>query len=139
MGPGAENIELVLPCDEQAPSAVRQALGKVADGEWAMGDALLVASELVTNAVRHSGCGEHHQIQVRVGLRGPKSLVIDVHDPGLTSEKAELGVSFADGGFGLRLVNQLAVAWGSERHDDYRVWAEVALSRGPVELPPATW
>lgn len=100
-----------------------------------MGDALLVASELVTDAVRHSGCREHHQIEIRLDLREAEHLVIDVRDPGLTSQRAELRDSSIHGGFGLQLVDQLAVSWGSERRDDYRVWADVALSSGSVDLP----
>jgi anti-sigma regulatory factor (Ser/Thr protein kinase) len=131
----AEVIELDLPCDEHAPSTVRQALSGVADEWWALGDAMLVASELVTNAVRHSGCGEHHQIHVRLDLREAEHLVIDVRDPGFTSEKAELRDGSIRGGFGLQLVDQLSVAWGSDRRDDYRVWADVALPAGLLDLP----
>lgn len=92
-----------------------------------MGDAILVASELVTNAVRRSGRAEHHQIQVSVKLRG-EHLVIDVRDPGLSDEDAEVGDGLELGGFGLLIVDRLAVRWGSERECGYRVWAEVPLS-----------
>ncbi len=91
-----------------------------------MGDAILVASELVTNAVRHSGCAEHDQIQVSVKLRG-EHLVIDVRDPGLSDQAPEIRAGPEWGGFGLQIVDQLAVRWGSERECGYRVWAEVLL------------
>ncbi len=123
---GLPDLELDLPCDDRAPSAVRQALSDGADRLWAIGDAILVASELVTNAVRHSGCGEHHQIQVRVTLRGER-LVIDVRDPGLSDQDAEVRAGPEFGGFGLQIIEQLALRWGSERKRGYRVWAEIPL------------
>jgi anti-sigma regulatory factor (Ser/Thr protein kinase) len=126
------DLELGLPCDDRAPSAVRQALSDGADQSWAMGDAMLVASELVTNAVRHSGCGEHDQIQVSVKLRD-EHLVIDVRDPGLSNRDAEVRAGAELGGFGLQIVDQLAVRWGSEREFGYRVWAEVPLPTGPLD------
>ena len=52
------DLELGLPFDDRVPSAICQASSDGADQSWAMGDAILVASELVTNPVRHSGCGD---------------------------------------------------------------------------------
>jgi len=120
------DLDLDLPCDDRAPSVVRQALSDGAEQSWAMGDAILVASELVSNAVRHSGCAEHQQIQVSVKLRN-EHLVIDVRDPGVSGQDAEVRPGFKLGGFGLLIIDQLAVRWGSERERGYRVWAEVPL------------
>ncbi|MGH2870739.1 MAG: ATP-binding protein [Solirubrobacteraceae bacterium] len=107
---------------------MRQALSDVPDAAWAIGDAMLVASELVTNAVLHSGCGEDHQLQVRVGIREER-LLIAVLDPGLSGGDARVRENPTFGGFGLQIVDQLADKWGSERTHGYRVWAEVALPR----------
>jgi anti-sigma regulatory factor (Ser/Thr protein kinase) len=60
---------------------VRDMLAAAHDGGWSLEDGLLVASELVTNAVRHSGCMDVHDLQVDIG-RSRDSLLILVHDPG---------------------------------------------------------
>jgi anti-sigma regulatory factor (Ser/Thr protein kinase) len=121
-------LSMDIPCNRHAPAAVRDALGEVHDGVWSLDDGLLVASELVTNAVRHSGCAPDHTLQVSVGLVRD-GLVISVHDPGLSKRTAAPRVSdeIEPGGWGLRIVEQLAIRWGSERPDGYRVWAELPV------------
>jgi anti-sigma regulatory factor (Ser/Thr protein kinase) len=112
---------------------VRDALGEVHGGDWPLDDGLLVASELVTNAVRHSGCEPDHRLRVDVKL-GQDRLLISVHDPGLSGRGArprfDVGESDSPepGGWGLRIVEQIARRWGAERPDGYRVWAELALA-----------
>lgn len=146
-------LSLELPCNEHAPATVRQALGNAGAALALLQDGLLVASELVTNAVLHSGCEEDHRL--RVGARVVDGrLLISVHDPGITRQDATprweasapeatqrpqpstdgavsaTGVSPGArvGGWGLRIVDQLARRWGSERPDGYCVWAELAPS-----------
>jgi anti-sigma regulatory factor (Ser/Thr protein kinase) len=70
------------PCDVDALRVVRKTLAAVYDGGWVLDDGLLVGSELVTNAVRHSGCDGEHRLIVEVGRRDG-NLIISVHDPGL--------------------------------------------------------
>ncbi len=94
-------------------------------------DLLLVASELITNAVRH-GTGE---IEVRVGV-GPGSVRLEVLDEGhvhVTEPPAVMPVD-GPGGWGLHLVRALAQAWGSgyDAHGRTLVWAEVSLPAAPV-------
>jgi hypothetical protein len=43
---------LRLRCDEFAPAAVRQEMARLSDLGWVLGDATLLASDRVTNAVR---------------------------------------------------------------------------------------
>jgi anti-sigma regulatory factor (Ser/Thr protein kinase) len=121
-------LSLDIPCDRHAPATVRDALGEVHDGIWSLDDGLLVASELVTNAVRHSGCQPDHTLQVSVGL-AREGLVISVHDPGISRVDAEPRTTedIEPGGWGLRIVDQLATRWGAERPDGYRVWAELPV------------
>jgi len=139
-----ESVELLsmeLPCDLHAPSAVRHALDDSASLGRLLEDGLLVASELVTNAVLHSGCADQHMINVRAELFGDH-LLISVHDPGLSGRdaapaqaerSAEVSKTYShagnasgqDGGWGLQIVDRLARRWGAERPDGYRVWAEL--------------
>ncbi len=93
---------------------------------------MLVASELVTNAVVHSGCDSDDIVSIELQL-GPEAVVCSVSDPGRSGGEAEPApVGGLNGGFGLRVVEQLSSAWGSERVDGgrYRVWAEVARAAG---------
>jgi anti-sigma regulatory factor (Ser/Thr protein kinase) len=125
----SELLSLDVPCDRHAPAVVRDALGEVHDGGgWALDDGLLVASELVTNAVRHSGCAPDHTLQVSVDL-ARDSLVISVHDPGLSRRRAEPRTPDEPepGGWGLRIIEQLATRWGAARPDGYLVWAELPV------------
>lgn len=86
---------------------------------------LLVASELITNAVRH-GTGE---VELRVIVE-PDCVRLEVLDDGhvTVSAPAESPAPSALGGRGLLLVQGVADRWGSEYETDGRtlVWAEVA-------------
>jgi anti-sigma regulatory factor (Ser/Thr protein kinase) len=111
-----------------APSAVRRALADRRDARWVMGDVMLVASELVANAVLHSGGKPDDRLSVELRLR-PDAVVFSVSDPHRTRQVAEPAPDDRlNGGFGLRVVEQLASRWGAEQERDgrYRVWAEVA-------------
>jgi anti-sigma regulatory factor (Ser/Thr protein kinase) len=121
-------VSLEVPCDPDAPSVVRHALAQKESLGWVLGDIMLVASELVTNAVRHSGCLPEHHLQIRASLR-PQRLRISVSDPGLSGASAKVRElsDFSDGGVGLLIVDQLAHRWGAERADGYQVWAELDL------------
>jgi anti-sigma regulatory factor (Ser/Thr protein kinase) len=118
-----------MRCDEFAPSVVREGMTTLSDLDGVLGDALLVASELVTNAVRHSRCTEDQCLSVRISRNG--RLRISVLDPGESGRAAEIANRPVElGGLGLKVVEQLASSWGSERRDDgYRVWAELNLQR----------
>jgi anti-sigma regulatory factor (Ser/Thr protein kinase) len=111
-----------------APSTVRHVLADRADARWIIGDVMLVASELVSNAVLHSGCLPEDVVSVELRLR-PDAVVCSVSDPHRTKSVAKPAAEAQfNGGFGLRVVEQLATRWGAERERDgrYRVWAEVA-------------
>ncbi len=116
---------LDVPCNRHAPAVVRQALDQSPEIGASLNDAKLVASELVTNAVLHSGCTEEHAINVQVSRRS-ETLLIMVQDPGVSGSGAQLRDAQSFGGWGLQIVNSLARRWGTERTGGYRVWAEVA-------------
>lgn len=120
-------LRLCVRCDAHAPGVVRAALAELDEPGWALGDAMLVASELVTNAVRHSGCSEEDHLAVSVVAEN--SLRITVADPGISGDHAATGegdVGF--GGLGLRIVEQLVTAWGAHtRPEGHVVWAELAV------------
>jgi serine/threonine-protein kinase RsbW len=124
---GSDILSMEVPCNRHAPAAIRQAFAHSAELDWELGDAMLIASELVTNAVRHSGCSEDEPIEVNVNAR-LDYLRITVRDPGLSGQDAHVHEEASLSGWGLQIVNQLAQRWGSDRRDGYSVWAEIALA-----------
>jgi serine/threonine-protein kinase RsbW len=126
---GSIVLGLEVPCNRTAPARVRLALAEIEEVGWVLGDAILVASELVTNAVTHSGGGPSDLIEVRVS-RGTEGVMISVRDPGTSGKQAEIpGRADIDmGGLGLRIVDAIALRWGAERGDGYCVWAELPPS-----------
>ncbi len=113
-------ITVTLPRDPGAPRRARALLREHADGLDAerLDTAVLLISELVTNAVLH-GTGEI-------------SLIIDVDAGGGRFAVADEGEGTPvvrdapgpDGGWGLRLVGQLASRWGV-LEERTQVWFEV--------------
>lgn len=84
----------------------------------------LLVTELVTNAVRHSGAGT---VELAV-IVGAKRVRVEVANPGVPFEPAPRGESTSsNAGWGLFLVDRLSDAWGVVDDDtgDQRVWFEV--------------
>ncbi|WP_051865060.1 ATP-binding protein [Streptosporangium roseum] len=98
----------------------------------ALDDVLLLLSEVITNAVTHSDSGRTAGGRVTVHLtRDPGAVHVEVTDDGSTTSTPAVHVPDADsdGGRGLWLVDLLATAWGSSRHDDEAgrsVWFQVS-------------
>lgn len=122
----AEVVRLSLPCDPSAPRLARHALRVTKEIAPVCEDASLIASELVTNAVLHSGCEPDDRINLFARL-SRECLRISVHDPGASNTRPEVlpEGDRPSGGLGLRLVQQLALRWGTERRDGRYVWAEL--------------
>ncbi|MEA2159527.1 MAG: hypothetical protein QOD66_1907 [Solirubrobacteraceae bacterium] len=91
-------------------------------------DALLIVSELATNAVVHSGSEPDDEFELRADLV-PSGLRIAVIDPGRSNQTParRKGDPGHPGGMGLWVVETLARRWGTERHRRLEVWAELAL------------
>lgn len=123
----SKQLRVVLNCDRSAPSRAREAISRLAEAAPIHDDAVLVASELVSNAVRHSGCMPEEEIEV-VAQPIERGVRIEVADAGRSGDAPRLCRTDAlqPGGLGLRLVAALAKRWGAERNDGLRVWAELA-------------
>lgn len=130
VGPSEEPIaerRASLPRGPTAPARAR----RIVDGflrprrvpEVPREQALLVSSELVSNAYLH-GAGE---IELRVNLFGDR-IRIEVVDEGHEQAPA-VREQPADesGGWGLRIVDQLALQWGVFEGTTH-VWADLAVS-----------
>lgn len=117
--------ETRLTCDESAPAAARAVIRALDPGAAVIGDAMLLASELITNAVRHSGCRQDEEITLRAEMIG-RGVRIEVRDPAHSGAVPYLAAPDDHfGGMGLRLVEALSDRWGSERGVEQTVWAEL--------------
>ncbi|MEV8531425.1 SpoIIE family protein phosphatase [Streptomyces sp. NPDC051211] len=86
----------------------------------------LVASELVTNAIRYAGG------PVRLRLIRDRVLVLEVSDPSSTQPRLRRARETDEGGRGLFLVAQLADRWGSRFTGTGKtIWTEQAMD-GPA-------
>ena len=110
-----------LPRDRTSIRAARGLVASHAGGlsDAQLADACLMVSELVTNALVH-GTGA-------IGLRiatTPDRVTIEVADDGHGDVAIEPTPS-SSGGWGLRVVDELADGWGAHKGST-RVWFELA-------------
>jgi len=113
-------VTVTLPRDRTAPRRARELLREQGPelGTERLEVAALLVSELVTNAVQH-GAGEI-RLTMEITRSGARFAVSD-EGGGTPVVRAEPG---ADGGWGLRLVVQLAKRWGVQQGRTV-VWFEL--------------
>jgi anti-sigma regulatory factor (Ser/Thr protein kinase) len=131
-GPPEELLRVLMRCDASAPRRARDALRTVAAIDLVRSDAILVASELVSNAVMHTGCEPGEEIELVVEMRS-NAVRLEITDRGCSENTPTVrGPEYrGPGGLGLRIVETLAHRWGVERRIGTLVWAEFSLD------PPA--
>jgi anti-sigma regulatory factor (Ser/Thr protein kinase) len=122
----AQILRLRLRCDSSAPKLAREAFGQLDVTGPARDDALLIVSELATNAVLHSGSDPTEEIEI-VAEYLPDGLRIEVTDGGRSGNApAPRTAEYSGpGGMGLRVVQAIARGWGTEQCNGTRVWAEL--------------
>jgi len=113
-----------------APSAVRQALRERGAHlpDPLTSDLLLLLTELVTNAVRHSGARHGDPIEIEMHEQ-PDCVRVEVTDPGAGFDPPHKPVPdfTRTGGLGLVLVDRLSRAWGTRQAaGGSTVWFELA-------------
>ncbi len=117
--------------DRRAVAASRRFVGNaVTDlGTDVRDAAVLMVSELATNAIVHAGSG------FEVGIeRSATSLRVEVTDIGAGEPKLGSPTSSEPHGRGLRIVQELADQWGMDQGPNRlgkTVWYEVRLACGP--------
>lgn len=126
-GDGRVERSLDLDPHSSAPQLARDFVVETLSA-WQLGSweepAVLITSELVTNAVRHAGT----ELTVRL-LKAVSEITIEVAD-GAADRVPRVGSSEASvpGGVGLVIVGRLAQAWGVERRRNGKsVWARLAV------------
>jgi anti-sigma regulatory factor (Ser/Thr protein kinase) len=126
-GTAATDLSTALPFDDSAPRLARQFVAGATSplpGEM-RADASLLASELVTNAVRYGRPDIRLRLQVDVAR-----LRVEVHDGGAPMPPwvAPGAPSGQPHGRGLVIVNHLAASWGvdgTDVGDGKDVWFEL--------------
>ena len=123
-----------LPVRHDAASAavVRRRLavelGRLSIAQRYIDDVVLVASELVSNAVRHADPVEDHVVDVLWDLE-PAAVVIQVEDGSSRTPHKRQSAELQPDGRGLTIVEALAADWGVDRTErGKRVWARVPIS-----------
>lgn len=124
---GEGPLVYALPADRAAPAIARRHLAKYASGLPAqlVDDALVLVSELVTNAVEHG----RPEIVLTI-RRSPPGIGVSVQDGGGGLPAPVQGVPGPSDprGRGLRIVDALSSAWGVEPADPPPgkiVWFEI--------------
>jgi anti-sigma regulatory factor (Ser/Thr protein kinase) len=122
-------VSRLLPGNGRAPMVAREALAEVSD--WLDRDVAeatrLLASELVTNSVRHTNGGARNGIRIDVSVLMQR-LRVSVYDDGHGFEPAPRAEGQdIESGWGLHLVNALASDWGVDNGDGTRVWFELEI------------
>lgn len=113
-----------LPPTPESVSTVRDFVGRCC-AEWGLVNtsevAVLLASELATNAVRHA----RTPVTVWLGKR-PDRLVLSVEDASHEPATARHPNVLDEGGRGLELVDALSERWGEKEMPTGKlVWAEI--------------
>jgi anti-sigma regulatory factor (Ser/Thr protein kinase) len=113
----------------EARRFVRESVGPVP--RRIVDDAVLLTSELVTNAVRHAGPDAQDAIEVTVSV-DPRVLRITVGDRGPGFDPEEVVRRRSDeGGWGLDLLRRLSSRWNVDRGSaGTDVWFEIDLPAG---------
>jgi anti-sigma regulatory factor (Ser/Thr protein kinase) len=121
-----ETLQLRFAGGPEAPGRARTAV-KAFNGSLSevRDTVLLLVSEVVTNSVRHAGAGNDALLELDVEA-SPKGVRVQVIDkgPGFDPE-VDRREPDEEGGFGLKLVHELADRWGVDANGVSRVWFEI--------------
>ena len=117
-----------FPSAPEAASAARGFVREAIDSRvspGALGDALLLTTELVTNAYRHAVSEEGQPIEVEVSI-DDEALRVSVRDRGEGFDPEASHRRTDEGGWGLDLIKAVARDWGVEPVDgSTEVWFEL--------------
>jgi anti-sigma regulatory factor (Ser/Thr protein kinase) len=124
MASASVETERFAPRPESAAAARHFVAEAIRETDVDADDAMLLTSELVTNAIIHA----RGEFEVRVTIEGPDDVCIVVanHSPDILLIVRNAP---AQGGRGLELIDRVATAWGFERERDAKlVWFRLSGS-----------
>jgi serine/threonine-protein kinase RsbW len=124
-------MRLELKRSVRAPAIARAAISEQleefgVDGSYGQTVVLLV-SEVVSNAVRHSSGPEEAPIAFAASI-GPNGVRVAVTDAGVGFTPRRRDPAQLSDGYGLYLLEKAATSWGVEDIDGTTVWFELALA-----------
>jgi two-component sensor histidine kinase len=123
----AGSVSLRLPCRPESLRELRRAVETLDHLQPAvLDDVKLVANELASNSISHSGLGERDLIEVAISSQSGH-MRIDVADGGAGFTLPDEGVR-RSGGRGLPMVQRLSRRFGFTHDRVTHAWAEVALT-----------
>ena len=121
-------FKLTVPADAASLGIVRRAVLGLEEvcGPEVASRLSIIFSELVTNAICHSGAGERDPLEVvlQIGRDGVRGHVVDP-GPGFDPDRIPARSPLQESGFGLRIVRALAGRWGVSHDGRTRVWFEL--------------
>ncbi len=118
-----------VPVGPNAPKQAREAVREVMANESfdKMSTAILLTSEIVTNAVTHAGLAADDMIVAHAAVEhGTLRVSVSDGGPGFEIPKSPAG-DLEEGGFGLAFVDRLSDRWGVELDGSNAVWFEIDL------------
>lgn len=125
-------IDVSLPRTAEAPglarAVTRQLCERLAISGSRCQTLLVLVSEVVTNAVKHSDGPREARIAFRAAATAEGAVRVDVEDGGSGFEPAPRDPSAVDRGWGLYLVDRESRSWGVEAAGGTRVWFEMATA-----------
>jgi anti-sigma regulatory factor (Ser/Thr protein kinase) len=124
-GAHTQQVRRDVELEAGAPSEVRELVRELVEGTPVCEDALLLASEITTNAIIHGRWTPGDVMTVSV-VRRHRRVEVAVVGPGLPKPVRSRSEDTL-GGFGLGLVDSISNEWAMEVFDDdlTRVWFEL--------------
>jgi anti-sigma regulatory factor (Ser/Thr protein kinase) len=124
-------LELELDRNLRAPSLARAALARRCEDldldASVFQSLILLVSEVVSNAVRHSPGPRESPIELVAASTG-ENIRITVTDAGSGFTPRPRDPSGTSDGYGLYLLEKVATSWGVDSHGDTKVWFELPLA-----------
>jgi anti-sigma regulatory factor (Ser/Thr protein kinase) len=128
--------EFRIAASSTAPAAARSELAPLLDGlpRATVDDVMLLTSELVTNAVRHTSSATLGDVLLRVDTDA-SHVRVEVLNPGAAFDPPTPQTPSTTGtGLGLFLVDALASSWAVETEDARtKVWFELPIAEDVSE------
>ncbi|MYW05061.1 ATP-binding protein [Streptomyces sp. SID3343] len=130
-----DSAAVLVPHAPVGVSAARHRLSADLDA-WGISldvvdDAVLILSELLSNALRHARALPSGNVRAAWWVRPDGLLAIEVTDGGSSTRPRQASPSLsAHGGRGLSIIGTLAADWGVRgSHEEVTVWALVPVTR----------
>jgi two-component sensor histidine kinase len=131
-----DRVELELTPIPESLSVAREAFERLDLPPGLLDNAKLLASELVTNAIKHAGLGPGEKIRLTATWTGRRLRVV-VHHRGSAPSSNVVGAirpaPGAESGWGLFIVDRVASRWGTNLGGQPAYWFELVVDgdQGP--------